>query len=268
MSAKARPLYAFAVGLTLLAAACGADDTGPATAGQPTATSSTTTNPAPTGPSLTISSPTSGATVEGNVVTLDLESDGIDVVAPDGDTSGETGHYHVFLDADPVAVGETIPRGPGIVHSADDPIKLYGMTTGQHRLVVVLGDGTHRRIHGDVQQELMLTVAGPSVDVTAPSTAKAGEPVVVDVAVEGIDLVKADGDTSGTTGHLHFFVDREPTPPGQPIPAEPGIIHTVERSVTIPDLTVGEHTIWVVVGDGSHVPLEPMVADKVTVTVG
>lgn len=267
MSTKTGPLSALAVGLTLLAAACGTDNDGPPTAGQPTAVSSTAI-PAQTGASLTISSPASGATVEGNVVSLDLEAEGIDVVSPDGDTSGETGHFHVFVDAEPVRVGETIPRGPGIVHSADDPITLYGMTTGQHRLVVVLGDGTHQRIHGDVEEELMLTVAGPSVDVTAPPTAKAGEPVIIDAAVDGIDLVKADGDTSGTTGHLHLFVDREPTPPGQPIPAEPGIIHTVERSVPIPDLAAGEHTVWAVVGDGSHVPLEPMVADKVTVTVG
>jgi hypothetical protein len=38
--------------------------------------------------------------------------------------------------------------------------------------------------------------------------------------------------------------------------------------VVVPDLPGGEHTIFVVVGDGAHVPLEPLVADKFTVTVG
>jgi hypothetical protein len=268
MPAKARPFTALAAGLVLLATACGADDDRPAASGPGvTASSTTTTHSASGRPSLTITSPASGTTVEGNVVPLDLEAEGFSLVKADGDTSGESGHFHVFVDADPVAVGETIPRGPGIIHSAEERITLYGMSTGPHRLAVVFGDGTHRRIHGDVEEGLTLTVAGPSVDASAPATVAAGQPVNVDVAVDGISLVKADGDTSGTTGHLHLFVDREPTPAGQPIPAEEGVIHTAEPSVAVSDLPAGEHTIWVVVGDGAHVPLEPLVADRLTVTV-
>lgn len=265
---NARPFTALAAGLVLLATACGADDERPAASGPPVTASSTTTDSAPGRPSLTITSPASGTTVEGNVVPLELEAEGISLVKADGDTSGESGHFHVFVDTDPVAVGETIPQGPGVIHSAEERITLYGLATGPHQLAVVLGDGTHRRIHGDVEEGLTLTVAGPSVDASAPATVAVGERLTVDVEVDGISLVKADGDTSGTTGHLHFFVDREPTPAGQPIPAEEGIIHTAEPSVAVPDLPAGEHTIWVVVGDGAHVPLEPLIADRLTVTVG
>jgi hypothetical protein len=77
----------------------------------------------------------------------------------------------------------------------------------------------------------------------------------------------ANGDTSGKTGHLHLFVDRDPTPAGQPIPKEAGIIHTTETTVNVPGLAAGEHTIWVVAGDGNHVPLTPPVTARLTVNV-
>lgn len=109
---------------------------------------------------------------------------------------------------------------------------------------------------------------GASVDASAPATVAAGQPVPVTIKVEGLTLVKADGDTSGTTGHLHLFVDREPTPAGQPIPTgQADIIHSAATEVPVPNLAAGEHTIWVVAGDGTHTPLNPAVKDKVTVTV-
>ncbi|MGH9190331.1 MAG: DUF4399 domain-containing protein, partial [Acidimicrobiales bacterium] len=77
----------------------------------------------------------------------------------------------------------------------------------------------------------------------------------------------ADGDRSGKSGHLHVFVDRPPTPAGQAIPVEPGIIHSAATTIEVPGLAPGEHTLWVVAGDGTHVPLDPSVMDKLTVTV-
>jgi len=129
-----------------------------------------------------------------------------------------------------------------------------------------LGDGTHSRI-GSAQDTVEVTVEGPSVDATAPATITPGQPLPIDVAIEGVQLVKPDGDTSGRTGHLHAFVDKEPTP-GQPIPAgDPAIIHSATSPITINGLTAGEHTIWIVLGNGAHVPFDPPVADKLTVTV-
>ena len=112
-----------------------------------------------------------------------------------------------------------------------------------------------------------MTVQGPSVTATAPATVAAGDLVPVQVQVQGVALTPADGDASGRTGHLHLFVDRSPTPAGQPIPKEDGIIHTTETSVTLPPMAAGEHTVWVVVGNGAHVPLDPPVMAKVTFTV-
>jgi hypothetical protein len=144
---------------------------------------------AETGPSMQIAAPPAHVT-------------GLAIVKADGDTSGATGHFHVFIDRDPVAVGQPIPKEKGIVHSAENPIKLYGLAPGQHRMTVVVGDGAHKRILGSLQKQLTVTVDGPSVTVT------------------GLQLMAANGDTSGKTGHLHLFVDRDPTPAGQPIPKE------------------------------------------------
>lgn len=217
--------------------------------------------------SLAILSPAQGASVKGNVVTLAVEAKGVSIVKADGDTSGRTGHYHVFIDRDPVAPGTVIPREAGIVHTADAPITIVGLTLGTHRLSVVLGNGAHVRI-GAAVAERTVTVEGPSVKASAPATVTSGQPVTISVKVEGLSLVKANGDTSGRSGHLHLFVDKQPTPPGQPIPSgDPTIIHTAETTVTLPNLAPGEHTIWVVAGDGTHKPLEPPVMDKVTLTV-
>ncbi|MEA2972577.1 MAG: hypothetical protein QOG82_1035 [Actinomycetota bacterium] len=270
-STRSRPVRTVAAATLALAllAACGDDDpvtTTTASTTGPLAGQATTTAPAATGPSLSIIAPATGTVVKGNVVSLDVASTGLTIVKADGDTSGKTGHYHVFIDRDPVAPGAVIPVEAGVIHSADDPIVLTGLAVGTHRLSLIVGDGTHTRL-GPMVAETTVDVQGPSIDASTPATSAAGQPVVVTVKVDGLTIVKADGDTSGTTGHLHVFIDRDPTPAGQPIPVEAGIIHTAETTIPIPDLAPGAHTLWVVAGDGAHTPLAPRVMDKVTVTV-
>jgi hypothetical protein len=206
---------------------------------------------------LAIVTPATGDQVAGNVVRLDLTGSGITIVPADGDTSGATGHYHVFVDRDAVEPGEVIPVAAGIIHTAEEPIVIPGLAVGPHRVLVVYGDGAHRRL-GVTEAGTSFTVTGPSIDASTPPNAPAGEPVTVTVAAEGLS----------PDGHLHVFVDREPTPAGQPVPDEPGIIHAPGPTVAVPDLAPGPHTIWVVAGDAAHLPLDPPVMDKVTVTVG
>jgi len=106
------------------------------------------------------------------------------------------------------------------------------------------------------------------VRAIAPATAKVGEPVTLEVKTEGVGIVAANGDTSGRTGHLHVFIDRPPSAAGQPIPKDPTVIHTTEKKIALPAFTTpGEHTLWVVLGDGNHTPFAPPVMDKVTITV-
>ena len=204
--------------------------------------------------------------VQGNVVTLDLAVRGVRLVPADGDTSGGTGHLHVFVDRPAPPPGAAIPKETGIIHTTDTRVAIDGLSMGDHRFSVVLGDGAHRRI-GDAIAEAAVTVQGPSVALSVPATVPNGEPVTVSVNVEGLDLVAADGDRSGHTGHLHLFVDRPPTPAGQPIPKEDGIIHSTDTAVRLSGLAPGEHTVWVVLGDGIHMPLTPPAMAKSTFVV-
>lgn len=208
--------------------------------------------------------------VEGNVVEIPVDVTGIEIVAADGDTSGETGHLHAFIDRDPVEVGEVIPREAGIVHSADNPVMLYGLSVGTHEITLVVGDGTHERFGEGVEDTVTVEVEGPSVDASAPATIEEGDTLEVTFESEGIDVVPADQDDSGDSGHYHVIVDADPPAAGEQIrSAEEGkVYHTAEGSLAIKDLAAGEHTLWVVMGDGTHTALDPLVMDKLTVTVG
>jgi hypothetical protein len=207
--------------------------------------------------------------VGGNVVTIPVTVKGITIVKANGDTSGKTGHFHIYIDKEPPAVGQYMPKAPGIVHTADNPIKLYGLKVGMHTFHIVLGDGTHKRIT-NVHQMVSVDVKGPSVTATAPATLTSGSDLKIDLSAEGVTIVKANGDTSGKTGHYHVLVDPATKPKAGDVipPAVPNkIIHTAASSVTISGLTAGEHVIWVVLGDGTHKAFDPTVMDKKTVVV-
>ena len=249
-------LLGLAMALVVTGAACASsDDTG----------GEATDAPDDATPSLSIGDVPDS--VEGNVVTLPVDVEGIEIVKADGDTSGDTGHFHVFVDSDPVEVGETIPKERGIVHSADNPIKVWGLEPGEHEFTVVVGNGAHERILEDLEDSVSVDVKGPSVQGTATVD---GSDVDVALKAEGVEIVKADGESSTETGHFHVLVDpASPPEAGKVIPEanDTTIFHTAEDSVTIPDLKKGEHIIWVVLGDGTHKAFDPPVMDKLTVTV-
>ena len=208
-----------------------------------------------------------GGTLTGNTVELELSGAGVRIVEPDGDTSGRTGHYVVFLDRDPVPMGDRIPEaGENVVEGFESPIELTGLTPGRHTATVVLSDGARRRI-GETEARTEMTVQRPTLAATAEDV-EAKDPVIIEVEVQGVQLVEANGDTSGTTGHFAVFVDREPTAAGAPVPDELGIVFTAADRIVLEDLGGGEHELWVVLVNGAKVPFDPMVADKVTVEVG
>ncbi len=209
-------------------------------------------------------------TIEGNVVSMEATVEGIEIVKADGDTSGESGHFHVFIDREAVAVGEVIPKEAGVVHTAENPIKLWGLSVGEHEATIVLGDGAHTRFGEELLETVNFEVEGPSVDGTAPATIEEGDDVTVGLKAEGVEIVKADGERSDDSGHFHVLVDPESAPEaGEVIPApeENKVIHSAEDEVIVSGLEKGEHALWVVLGDGQHYAFAPPVMDKLTVTV-
>ena len=68
------------------------------------------------------------------------------VVVPAGDTTPNSGHFHLFLDRDVSEAGEPIPAEPGqIIHlgTGADSLTLEVVTPGAHRLIGVVGDAAH-----------------------------------------------------------------------------------------------------------------------------
>lgn len=109
-------------------------------------------------PSITIETPADGARVVAADLALQVSTTGVTIVAADGSTEKDKAHFHVFIDREPVAEGENIPKEDGIIHSTDNPIKVPGLSPGEHKLTIVYGDGTHTRIHGDAEDSVTITV--------------------------------------------------------------------------------------------------------------
>lgn len=219
------------------------------------------------GEDLKVSGVPEDGQLAGNVVELELAGAGVEIVEPDGDTSGRTGHYVVFIDREPVALGEKIPQARDVIETFEDTVTLTGFTKGAHTVAVVLADGAHRRL-GTTAAEAAFSVTGPTLRATALEESPAGQPVVVTVAVEDVGVVPPDGSSAGGTAHFDVFVDREPTAAGAPVPTERGILHTAEQTIAVPDLGGGEHELWVVLARGDETSFDPRVADKVEVDIG
>jgi hypothetical protein len=215
------------------------------------------TSPAATAPSsLTIVSPADGSVLGGNVAHVLL------------DAPGGTGvSFAAFADAAPPSAGSPVRHARGVVVSSAPLIVVGGLSKGPHVLTLVLVDEAGRRTT-DLVDRVSITTTGPTLVATADVRSVEGSPWPIAVRVDGIRIVPADGDTSGATGHLHFLIDLDLPPAGIPIGLDAeNVVHTTETTVPLTGLGAGEHHVWVVVGDGTHRPLSPYVADEVFVTV-
>lgn len=125
--------------LTLTGAwACGdAADDAPATDAAAT--------PAAPERAVTIAQPADGDTVDGSDVRVVLEARGFTVTMA-GDTTPNSGHHHLFLDADLSEADQPIPAEEGrIVHMGDGSTEytFTNVSPGEHRLITVVGDALH-----------------------------------------------------------------------------------------------------------------------------
>jgi hypothetical protein len=119
---------------------------------------------------VTITSPEEGANVT-NPFALSVQSTGVRIAAASEQVPGAA-HYHAFLDATPVAEGEVIPSGSGIFHFTN-PLTDMRVVSGEHTIIVVLGNNDHVRLRGAPTAEVHFSqgpTPGPSATSTAPAT--------------------------------------------------------------------------------------------------
>ena len=88
-----------------------------------------------------------------------------------------------------------------------------------------------------------------------------GPEVTVKWASQGVDIRAADGQRTAGEGHYHLILLEGKDAPldlaaGEPIGTSDTIIHTTETSYTF-NLSPGDYTLHLVVGDGQHIPVEP-----------
>jgi hypothetical protein len=115
--------------------------------------------PAAPPPEIYLQSPANGATVGKTfTVVFGLRNYG---VAPAGVTGvPNTGHFHLLVDAEPLKVGEIIPKDSLNIHYGGGQIEAkVTLPPGKHTLRVVLGDFEHKVISRElISKPITVTV--------------------------------------------------------------------------------------------------------------
>lgn len=105
-----------------------------------------------------------------------------------------------------------------------------------------------------------------SVQIVLPAEGpfEEGSSVMVTLEVSGLTIAPA-GTTDPGTGHHHLMIDRDLPVGGLLIPSFPGQVHLGQGQLEyeIEGLDAGEHVVIAVVGNGTHIPLDPWVVDTV-----
>lgn len=202
----------------------------------------------------------------GNVASLHLSSTGVTIVAANGDTSGNTGHYVVFVDMPAVAPGALVVAGAHAVTSANAQVAIAGLVVGRHTFTAVLADGANKRL-GTTSSSVQLTVNGPAVTAGVVGEVAAGKAFALQLSTYGVTIADIASDTSGRTAHYVVLIDAAMPRAGVVLSPGPGVIVTTGSRVPIPLLAKGSHTIWVVLVNGAGRTLTPLSAASVTVNV-
>lgn len=145
MNQPARFTFALLVALALQS--CGQEQDGAgtdtaATAPAPAAPATMPRSPAPPGAAVFFITPMDGQTV-GSPVTVKFGISGM-AVAPAGDTTPNTGHHHLLVDAELADTTLPIPSDSNHLHFGKGQTEtVLELEPGEHRLQMVLGDANH-----------------------------------------------------------------------------------------------------------------------------
>jgi hypothetical protein len=95
--------------------------------------------------SITITAPLDGDTVEGPDVRVTLGAANLEIV-PAGDTTPNSGHHHIIVNADLPAMDAAIPAVEGVyIHMGMGQTEhtLTGLDPGEYRIIALVGDHMH-----------------------------------------------------------------------------------------------------------------------------
>jgi hypothetical protein len=186
-----------------------------------------------------------------------------------------TGHHHVLVDAEPIALGQVIPKDDTHLHfgKAEQSAQL-SLSPGPHKLLMQLADGAH------ISYGLELSA---TIDVNVvPAPAKMGvffknikdgdtiaQEQLIEFGVDGFALRPALEDVlDKTTGHHHLIVDDAAPALGDVVAKDERHIHfgKAETQTTL-KLSPGPHTLTLQLADGAHLSYGPALSATIKVTV-
>ena len=114
-----------------------------------------------------------------------------------------------------------------------------------------------------------LSPAGAKVFFIEPADgATVTNPVTVKFGIEGMEVAPA-GTDKPNTGHHHVLIDTVLEDFESPIPADDMHKHFGKgQTETQLELTPGEHSLQLLLGDQNHIPHDPVVeSESITITV-
>jgi hypothetical protein len=209
-------------------------------------------------------------------------------VAPAGYDGENSGHHHLLIDTELPPLDQPIPSDSNHVHFGAGQTEVeLSLSPGEHTLQLLLGDKAHIPHSPPVMSEpirVHVVEAGAATVAVrqnpSPPNARvyfvypkdgafvSRTPVIrfglvnMGVAPAGVD--------KANTGHHHLLIDVPLPPLDQPIPNDFNHLHfgagQTQARIT---LTLGTHTLRLLLGDENHVPHVPPIYSKpirVTVT--
>lgn len=119
-----------------------------------------------------------------------------------------------------------------------------------------------------VSMPLMAEEAARAYIISPSAGDVVSSPVVVQFGLEGAGVAPA-GVEKANTGHHHLLIDTDLPDLSKPIPSDENHRHFGGGQTQVElELTPGEHSLQLLLGDHSHIPHDPpIMSEKITITV-
>jgi hypothetical protein len=117
-------------------------------------------------------------------------------------------------------------------------------------------------------QERTPSPEGAKIVIISPEHGETlSNPVTVVFGIEGMEVAPA-GTEQVNTGQHHLLIDTDLPPMDEPIPADDNHVHFGKgQTETEIELTPGEHSLQLLLGDLNHIPHDPPVMSE-TIIIG
>ena len=196
-------------------------------------------------------------------------------VAPAGSDRANSGHHHLLIDTELPPLDRPIPNDFNDLHFGGGQTEAtVTLKPGDHTLQLLLGDKDHIPHTPPVlSPRIKVRVVDASTRTAAPADARV---YFIDVQNRSVLSQKATihfglanmgvapaGIEKTNTGHHHLLIDAKLPPLDQPIPNDFNHLHFgAGQSEATVELSLGKHTLQLLLGDANHIPHNPPVMSK------